>query len=149
MQIQEISSSGAAEAKRKDMAVKAAAATRRPPSPKRRGTTDYSKWDAIDSDDDEQSAGGGAGGDVLGIPGLNVGKISENDPKVVQAKADPKVQVGGWCGCRACAPSHACRRRPGASATSGVQSRAGATFFRAAPVCGAVRSLVANIDNAD
>ena len=64
---------------------------------------DYSKWDAIDSDDEGEDVrrggggggggGGGAGGDVLGIPGLSVGKISESDPRVAQAKADPKVQV--------------------------------------------------------
>ena len=97
----EISSSRAAESKRKEME-KQAAATRRAPSPKRKGTTDYSKWDAIDSDDDNDDApagrggegtGAAGGGDLLGIPGLNVPKVSENDPRVVAAKADPKVQV--------------------------------------------------------
>ena len=67
----------------------------------RKGTTDYSKWDAIDSDDETPAAtaaasrggggGSGGGGDLLGIPGLNVGKLSETDPRVVAAKGDPKV----------------------------------------------------------
>jgi len=84
---------------------KQAAATRRPPSPKRKDTINYSKWDAIDSDEDDPpppprasgggvggGGGGGGGGDLLDIPGLNMGKISEKDARVVKAKADPQVQ---------------------------------------------------------
>ena len=33
-----------------------AAAARRPPSPKRKGTTDYSKWALIDDEEDEDDA---------------------------------------------------------------------------------------------
>ena len=60
----------------------------------RKGTTDYSKWDAIDSDDDcdDAPAARTGGQDVFGIPGLTVGKISDDDPRVEVAKADAKVQ---------------------------------------------------------
>eukprot|EP00802_Teleaulax_amphioxeia_P024838 Tamp_25590.p2 GENE.Tamp_25590~~Tamp_25590.p2 ORF type:complete len:142 (+),score=39.45 Tamp_25590:156-581(+) len=97
MRATEISPSAPAGTKQKPREQQAAA-TRRAPSPKRKGTTDYSKWDAIDSDDEDDGAAASGrtkkdgGGDLLGIPGLNVGKISENDPRVVAAKGDPKVQ---------------------------------------------------------
>ena len=61
---------------------------------KRNSGLSYSKWDAIDSDDDcdDAPAARTGGQDVLGIPGLTVGKISDNDPRVEVAKADAKVQ---------------------------------------------------------
>lgn len=69
--IQEISSSSAAEQKRSQMACSSSSSSNpKSDGPVRKGTTDYSKWDAIDSDDDEDDARRPK------LPGVELPKVS-------------------------------------------------------------------------
>eukprot|EP00283_Hemiselmis_rufescens_P005466 CAMPEP_0173430880 /NCGR_PEP_ID=MMETSP1357-20121228/9187_1 /TAXON_ID=77926 /ORGANISM="Hemiselmis rufescens, Strain PCC563" /LENGTH=126 /DNA_ID=CAMNT_0014395289 /DNA_START=106 /DNA_END=486 /DNA_ORIENTATION=+ len=82
--IQEISSSGAAEAKRKEM-------DRKKPAPvQRKGTTDYSKFDLIDSDDEDDDEAERRR--MTALPGVQLPKVKKNDARVKGALKDPKVQ---------------------------------------------------------
>eukprot|EP00282_Hemiselmis_andersenii_P015229 CAMPEP_0114112412 /NCGR_PEP_ID=MMETSP0043_2-20121206/2373_1 /TAXON_ID=464988 /ORGANISM="Hemiselmis andersenii, Strain CCMP644" /LENGTH=157 /DNA_ID=CAMNT_0001204509 /DNA_START=73 /DNA_END=547 /DNA_ORIENTATION=- len=85
--IQEISSSGAAEAKRKEMEKKAKAAGQQQ---QRKGTTDYSKFDHIDSDDEDEEEAERRRSTAL--PGVQLPKVKKNDARVKAALQDPKVQ---------------------------------------------------------